>query len=80
MLFVSCLCVALLECSACNMSFHVECSPIHSKSHYICPFKSTNQVDGVRFQCEIELQYVMGMVSEAVHSQHVNYTVRLTVP
>ena len=22
MLFVSCLCVALLECSACNMSFH----------------------------------------------------------
>ena len=49
MLFVSCLCVALLECSACNMSFHVECSPTHSKSHYICPFKSTNQVDGVRF-------------------------------
>ena len=23
MLFVSCLCVAVLECSACNMSFHV---------------------------------------------------------
>ena len=28
MLFVSCLCVALLECSACNMSFHAHVSAV----------------------------------------------------